>query len=78
MTTHLQSVIEALKNKNLITAVVEVNRAVEENPEDPEAYILRGQISMAVGDKKGAAADMARALELRPELLQRLNGDFKS
>jgi len=78
MTTHLQSAIEALKNKNLITAVVEVNRAVEENPEDPEAYILRGQISMAVGDKKGAAADMARALELRPELLQRLNGDFKS
>lgn len=78
MTTHLQSAIEALKNKNLITAVVEVNRAVEENPEDPEAYILRGQISMAVGDKKGAAVDMARALELRPELLQRLNGDFKS
>lgn len=78
MSTHLQSAIEAIKNKNLITAVVEANRAVEENPEDPEAYILRGQISMAVGDKKGAAADMARALELRPELLQQLNGDFKS
>ena len=78
MSTHLQSAIEAIKNKNLITAVVEANRAVEENPEDPEAYIWRGQISMAVGDKKGAAADMARALELRPELLQQLNGDFKS
>ncbi|MBR2153100.1 MAG: hypothetical protein IJ901_00565 [Bacteroidaceae bacterium] len=77
MNSHLQSAIAALKQKDLITATVEVNRAVSEEPENAEAYILRGQLSLAVGDKRGAAEDMARALELRPDLLSRINGEFK-
>ena len=77
MNSHLQSAIAALKQKDLITATVEANRAVSEEPENAEAYILRGQLSLAVGDKRGAAEDMARALELRPDLLSRINGEFK-
>ena len=77
MNSHLQSAIAALEQKDLITATVEVNRAVSEEPENAEAYILRGQLSLAVGDKRGAAEDMARALELRPDLLSRINGEFK-
>jgi Tfp pilus assembly protein PilF len=76
MNPHLQSAIDALNRKDLITATVEVNRAVSEEPENPEAYILRGQISLAIGDKRGAADDMKRALELRPDLLSRFNGEF--
>ena len=78
MNTHLQSAINALQQSDLITATVEVNRAIGEVPDCAEAYILRGQLSHAVGDKKGAAQDMARALELRPDLMNQLNGQFSN
>ncbi|MBQ9363658.1 MAG: hypothetical protein IJT97_09630 [Bacteroidaceae bacterium] len=78
MSPHLQSALTALNQHDLITATVEVNRAVSEEPENPEAYILRGQISLAIGDKKGAAEDMKRALELRPELLSSFSGEYKN
>jgi Tfp pilus assembly protein PilF len=78
MNPHLQSAIDALQRKDLIKATVEVNQAIAEAPDCAEAYILRGQLSHAIGDKKGAAQDMARALELRPDLLEGLNGQFTS
>lgn len=78
MNPHLQSAITALRQGDLITATVEVNRAIQEVPDSAEAYILRGQLSIAVGDKKGAAQDMARALELRPDLMNQLNGQFSN
>jgi len=78
MNPHLQTTIEALKRGDLITATVEVNRAIAAAPDCAEAYILRGQISNAVGDKKGAASDMARALELRPDLMGQLSGEFQT
>ena len=78
MNTHLQSALDAIQRKDLITATVEVNRAISSDPDCAEAYILRGQLSHAVGDKKSAAQDMARALKLRPDLLSRLNGQFQS
>lgn len=46
--------------------------------EDAEVYQLRGTLRMEQGDKIGALSDMRKALDLNPELLQKLNGEFKN
>ena len=46
--------------------------------EDAEVYQLRGKLRMEQGDKIGALSDMRKALDLNPELLQKLNGEFKN
>ncbi|MBQ9666493.1 MAG: tetratricopeptide repeat protein [Bacteroidaceae bacterium] len=46
--------------------------------EDAELYQLRGSLRMNRGDKKGALDDMRKALDLNPQLLEQLNGEFKS
>ncbi len=75
---HLQAAIQAVQNKDMLTAAVEATKAIETNPDCYEAYIIRGQISMAFGDKRGAADDMRRALEIKPDLQEQLNGQFKN
>lgn len=76
--THLESAKEALKNGDPITASVEATRAIEENDRCYEAYLLRSQISMNFGDKNGAAEDLKKAISIHPELLNSLNGEYKS
>lgn len=76
--THLELAKQAFINKDVITASVEATKAIEANPADYEAYIIRSQISMAFGDKAGAAEDMRKAVELNPELLQMFNGEYKN
>ena len=76
--THLQAAIEAVQRKDMITATVEATKAIQEDPDCYEAYIIRGQISMAFGDKRGAAEDMKRALEIRPDLQEQLNGQYQN
>ncbi|MBR1668051.1 MAG: hypothetical protein IJ693_07215 [Bacteroidaceae bacterium] len=46
--------------------------------EDAELYQLRGTLRMNRGDKTGALDDMRHALDLNPQLLQQLSGEFKS
>lgn len=75
---HLQAAIEALKHHDMITASVEATKAIEADPSCYEAYILRGQISMAFGDTKGASDDMRRALELNPDLQSQITGEYKN
>lgn len=69
---------QALKSHDLITATVLLTKAIEQDPDCCEAYILRSQISMAFGDKAGAADDMKHAIALRPDLLNSLNGEFQN
>lgn len=75
---HLELAKEAIKKNDILTASVEATKAIEAEPQNYEAYILRGQISMAFGDKKGATEDLKKAVELNPELLNQMNGEFKS
>lgn len=46
--------------------------------EDAELYQLRGILRMNRGDKTGALDDMRKALDLNPQLLEQLSGEFKS
>ena len=55
--------------------VVEVNLELSE---DAEVFQLRGTLRMNRGDKMGALDDMRKVLDLNPELLQQLSGEFKT
>lgn len=46
--------------------------------QDAEVYQLRGTLRMNQGDKQGALADLRQALDLNPQLLHQLSGQFKS
>lgn len=46
--------------------------------DDAEIYQLRGTLRMNRGDKTGALDDMRHALDLNPDLLHQLNGEFKT
>lgn len=44
---------------------------------DAEIYQFRGALRLQKGDKEGALQDIKEAVRLKPELLQKLSGDFK-
>lgn len=46
--------------------------------DDADIYQLRGTLRMNRGDKAGALNDLRKALDLNPQLLQQLSGEFKS
>ena len=46
--------------------------------EDAEIYQLRGTLRMQRGDKTGALDDMRKAIDLNPDLLAHLSGEFKT
>lgn len=46
--------------------------------DDADIYQLRGTLRMNQGDKTGALNDLRKALDLNPELLQQLSGEFKT
>lgn len=75
---HLELAKEAIRKQDILTASVEATKAIEEQPDNYEAYLIRGQISMAFGDKTGAAEDLQKAVELNPSLLTQMSGEFKN
>lgn len=46
--------------------------------DDAEIYQLRGTLRMNQGNKQGALADMRKALDLNPQLLEHLSGEFET
>ncbi|MBP5376205.1 MAG: hypothetical protein J6Y38_07740 [Bacteroidaceae bacterium] len=46
--------------------------------DDAEVYQLRGTLRMNRGNKTGAFDDMRKALDLNPDLLTHLSGEFQS
>lgn len=43
-----------------------------------ENLLKRGQLLMQMGDKEGAQKDMQRYLQLNPEKIEELTGEFKA
>ena len=52
--------------------------AVAGKAEQSECLQQRGGLLMAMGDKQGAEADMKRYLELNPEKVGELSGEYKA
>lgn len=60
-------------------AMADLNTLIDTlHTEDAEVFQLRGTLRMNKGDKTGALDDMRKALDLNPELLQQLSGEFKT
>ena len=69
--------IEAAKG-NASEAVGWYDRLTEVNPFSIEAYHERGQLKFNQGDKVGAEADLQKVLELNPNQLADVNGEYSA
>lgn len=65
----MQQYDEALDDLDTLIDTLKIN--------DAEVYQLRGTLRMNSNDKTGAINDMRKALDLNPQLLEQLNGEFK-
>ena len=54
------------------------NKVLEVNPFSIEAYQERGQLRYALGDKAGAEEDLQKVLELNPNALADVNGEYSA
>lgn len=63
---------------NAEAAINLYNKVNEVNPFQIDAYRERGQLRMAMGDKKGAEEDMKKMLELHPEEVADVSGDYSA
>ena len=73
----LKARIEAAKG-NAVEAVGWYDRLTEVNPFSIEAYHERGQLKFNQGDKAGAEADLQKVLELNPNQLADVNGEYSA
>lgn len=69
----------------LTQQVVELEKKLEADGEDAgskaalsEYLLKRGNLLMQMGDKDGARKDMQRYLQLNPEKIGELSGEFKA
>ena len=69
----------------LTQQVVELEKMLEADGEDAEIkaalsehLLKRGNLLMQMGDKDGARKDMQRYLQLNPEKIGELSGEFKA
>lgn len=69
----------------LTQQVVELEKKLEADGEDAESktalselLLKRGNLLMQMGDKDGARKDMQRYLQLNPEKIEELTGEFKA
>lgn len=69
----------------LTQQVVELEKKLEADGEDAEIkaalsehLLKRGNLLMQMGDKDGAQKDMQRYLQLNPEKIGKLSGEFKA
>lgn len=87
---HLVSIAPKVEAVLLFKAMVHVARqemaeaadvyseAIEVNPFCIEAFKGRGAARMALGDKEGAESDMKQLLELDPDALKGISGEYKN
>lgn len=54
------------------------NKVVEVNPFSIDAFRERGQLRLSTGDKEGASQDMQTVLELDPQQLADVSGDYSA
>ena len=60
------------------TALDIYNKVIDLNPFQMDAYRERGQIRYEQGDKKGAEEDMQKLLEMNPNELADVSGDYSA
>jgi type IV pilus assembly protein PilF len=64
---YIQLGVGHMKEGKLETALAKLNRAIEINPNDPNAYNVRGLVFNRIGDNAKAEENFKRALSLSPD-----------
>ena len=59
-------------------AIAVYDEAIEMNANFAQAYHERGRVKLAMGDKKGSMEDMKRAIELAPENVANISGEYNN
>lgn len=67
-----------IESKEYEKTLTLLDEAIEMNTLFAEAYKLRGQVKMLMGDKVGAAEDLKQSLELAPAESAAINGQFSN
>lgn len=70
--TLTQRIVEQEKIAEAEVGNAENKTALSEN------FLKRGRLLMQMGDKEGAQKDMQRYLQLNPEKIEELTGEFKA
>lgn len=73
----LHARLEAAKG-NADAAIDLYGKVIDVNPFSVEAYRERGSLHLAKGDKAGAEEDMKKVLELNPEEMADVNGEYSA
>ncbi len=65
-----------MADKDLFGALAALTKAIMADSACAEAYRLRGELLMAMGDTAGAQADAMEALRLDPQIMCGVDGSF--
>jgi len=75
--------IVPIKNKKMIKQdplqlLADLTLRLQEDPDNADLLMQRGQLRYQMGDKNGSWQDLQRALELKPALMASINGEAKT
>lgn len=66
-----------MTKQDLFRQLTDLTLQLQNDPDNAELLMQRGQIRYRLNDKQGAWEDLQRALELKPELMKKINGKIK-
>ena len=66
-----------MTKQDLFRQLTDLTLQLQNEPDNAELLMQRGQIRYRLNDKQGAWEDLQRALELKPELMKIINGKIK-
>ncbi|MBO4731015.1 MAG: hypothetical protein J5593_06030 [Bacteroidaceae bacterium] len=66
-----------MTKQDLFRQLTDLTLQLQNDPDNAELLMQRGQIRYRLNDKQGAWEDLQRALELKPELMKIINGKIK-
>ena len=77
------SIVPIKKEKEMIKQaplqlLADLTLRLQEDPDNADLLMQRGQLRYQMGDKNGSWQDLQRALELKPALMASINGEAKT
>ena len=72
--TPLGGKLTLMTKQDLFRQLTDLSLRLQTEPDNAELLMQRGQIRYRLNDNQGAWEDLQHALELKPELLKKING----
>lgn len=65
----IKSAFSKLEQRNIQGAIADLDRAIQLEPQNPEAYLNRGAVRQMGGNMQGALSDYTQAIKLKPSYI---------